>query len=196
MNRDFYQQKYEHEDITIQRKYLLLWFEVTASQKDARADKEMEMMILTRRNNHKMKIEVRGVMNAVIFGLWKNWAKNKIERREEWARQLEREKKEADEAKKREELRERTKRKTDVKQRMSWMTGARRSSFSIAKEKERQGENKWEESDKGPSHSSSLCYFAFLTFIQTLLLSNPSFGHRFASLSYLRTQDAETRNSQ
>jgi len=137
MNRDFYHQKYEHEDTTIQRKYLIMWYDITAAQKDARADKEMEMLILTRRNNTKMKIEVRGVMNAVIFGLWKNWARSKIARREEWRLQEEREKKEREEEKRREEMRDRKMRMSDVKQRMSWMTGSRRSSFSIARDEKK-----------------------------------------------------------
>ena len=59
--------------------------------KEHRADKELEMMLHARRNNIKQKIEVRAVMNSVIFGSWKNWVERRKARREECKRLLEEE---------------------------------------------------------------------------------------------------------
>jgi hypothetical protein len=55
-----YAQRFESEDMTRKRNFLALWWDVTQEQKEARAEKESEMLALTRRNNFKMKTEVKG----------------------------------------------------------------------------------------------------------------------------------------
>jgi hypothetical protein len=81
-----YSRNFESEDTQRKRLFMQLWSEVTMLQKEARADKEAEMLALTRRNNFKMKTEVKGIMNLVIFDAWRNWAWRKKYRREELQR--------------------------------------------------------------------------------------------------------------
>jgi len=81
-----YAARYESEDMARKRAFIGLWFDITAELKESRAGKEAEMMALTRRNNFKMKTEVKGIMRKVVIGYWRDWAVRKRIRRAEIVR--------------------------------------------------------------------------------------------------------------
>jgi len=73
---------YESAETICKRTHLITWYHVTQKLKEERYDKEFEMRQLTERNNFKMKMEVKGIMNLVIFENWRNFAVAKKAQRE------------------------------------------------------------------------------------------------------------------
>ena len=65
---------YEDTETVCKRTHLLMWYHVTQLQKDERFDKELEIKQLTLRNNFEMNLEVKGIMNLVVFENWRNFA--------------------------------------------------------------------------------------------------------------------------